>query len=71
MSRINLGSGLVGTMSWLWGLSITLSGQAAVGLGQATELVGIAGVAAATLLLLWLAMPETSARLPTISQGND
>ena len=61
--RFNLGQGVVGTMSGFGAsLSTTLSGQVAGSLGQAAGFTGIAGVALAAFLLLWLAMPETSPR---------
>jgi hypothetical protein len=54
---------VVGTMSGFGAaLSTTLSGQVAGSLGQAAGFTGIAGVALAAFLLLWLAMPETSPR---------
>jgi hypothetical protein len=61
--RFNLGQGVVGTISGFGAaLSTTLSGQVAGSLGQAAGFTGIAGVALAAFLLLWLAMPETSPR---------
>jgi MFS family permease len=67
--RFNVGQGLVGTMSGLGAsLSTTLSGQIAGALGQTAGFTGIASVALAAVLLLWLLMPETGSparnRLP-------
>jgi MFS family permease len=61
--RFNLGQGVVGTLSGFGAaLSTTLSGQVAGSLGHGAGFTGIAGVALAAFLLLWLAMPETSPR---------
>ena len=61
--RFNLAQGFAGTMSGLGAsFSTTLSGQVAGSLGQAAGFTGIAGLALAAFLLLWLAMPETSPR---------
>jgi MFS family permease len=58
--RFNLAQGLVGTMSGLGAsLSTTFSGQIAGSLGRAAGFLGIAAVALAAVLLLWLLMPET------------
>jgi MFS family permease len=59
--RFNLAQGLVGTMSGIGAsLSTTLSGLIAGGLGRSAGYMGIAAVALAALLLLWLLMPETN-----------
>jgi MFS family permease len=58
--RFNLAQGFVGTMSGVGAsLSTTLSGIVAGGLGRAAGFLGIAAVALAAVLLLWLLMPET------------
>jgi MFS family permease len=58
--RFNLALGLVGTMSGAGAsLSTTLSGLVAGSLGRAAAYTGIAAVASAAVLLLWLLMPET------------
>jgi MFS family permease len=59
--RFNLAQGFVGTMSGIGAsLSTTLSGLVAGGLGRAAGFLGIAAVALAAMLLLWLLMPETN-----------
>lgn len=59
--RFNLGQGFVGTMSGVGAsLSTTLSGLVAGSLGGAAGFLGIAAVALAAVLLLWLLMPETN-----------
>jgi MFS family permease len=58
--RFNLAQGFVGTISGIGAsLSTTLSGLVAGSLGRAAGFLGIAAVALAALLLLWLLMPET------------
>jgi MFS family permease len=58
--RFNLAQGFVGTISGTGAsLSTTLSGLVAGSLGRAAGFLGIAAVALAALLLLWLLMPET------------
>jgi MFS family permease len=58
--RFNLAQGFVGTMSGIGAaLSTTLSGLLAESLGRAAGFLGIAAVALAAVLLLWLLMPET------------
>jgi len=58
--RFNLGQGFVGTISGIGAsLSTALSGLVAGSLGRAAGFLGIAAVALAALLLLWLLMPET------------
>ena len=58
--RFNLAQGFVGTMSGVGAaLSTTLSGFVAGSLGRAAGFLGIASVALAAVLLLWLRMPET------------
>ena len=58
--RFNLAQGLVGTMSGIGAsLSTTLSGLVAGSLGRAAGFLGIATVALAAVLLVWLLMPET------------
>jgi MFS family permease len=58
--RFNLAQGFVGTISGIGAsLSTTLSGVVAGSLGRAAGFLGIAAVALAALLLLWLLMPET------------
>jgi MFS family permease len=60
--RFNLAQGFVGTMSGVGAsLSTTLSGLVAGSLGRAAGFLGIAAVALAAVLLLWLLMPETNA----------
>ena len=59
--RFNLAQGFVGTMSGVGAsLSTTLSGLVAGSLGRAAGFLGIAAVALAAVLLLWLRMPETN-----------
>ena len=59
--RFNLAQGFVGTMSGVGAsLSTTLSGLVAGSLGRAAGFLGIAGIALAAVLLLWLLMPETN-----------
>jgi MFS family permease len=59
--RFNLAQGFVGTMSGVGAsLSTTLSGLVAGSLGRAAGFLGIAAVAVAAVLLLWLLMPETN-----------
>jgi sugar phosphate permease len=59
--RFSLAQGFVGTMSGIGAsLSTTLSGLVAGSFGRAAGFLGIAAVALAALLLLWLRMPETS-----------
>ena len=59
--RFNLAQGFVGTMSGVGAsLSTTLSGVVAGSLGRAAGFLGIAAVALAAVLLLWLRMPETN-----------
>jgi MFS family permease len=58
--RFNLAQGCVGTISGIGAsLSTTLSGLLAGSLGRAAGFLGIAAVALAAALLLWLLMPET------------
>jgi MFS family permease len=58
--RFNLTQGFVGTISGIGAsLSTTLSGLLAGSLGRAAGFLGIAAVALAAALLLWLLMPET------------
>jgi MFS family permease len=58
--RFNLAQGFVGTISGIGAsLSTTLSGLLAGSLGRAAGFLGIAAVALAAALLLWLLMPET------------
>ncbi len=58
--RFNLAQGFVGTMSGIGAsISTTLSGLMAGSLGRAGGFMGIAVVALAAFLLLWLRMPET------------
>jgi MFS family permease len=66
--RFNLAQGFVGTMSGVGAsLSTTLSGVVTGSLGRAAGFLGIAAVALAAVLLLWLLMPETSGRTGTSS----
>jgi MFS family permease len=59
--RFNLAQGFVGTMVGIGAsLSTTLSGLVAESLGRAAGFLGIAGVALAAVLLVWLLMPETN-----------
>jgi MFS family permease len=59
--RFNLAQGFVGTISGIGAsLSTTLSGLLAGSLGRAAGFLGIAAVALAAVLLLWLLMPETN-----------
>jgi MFS family permease len=65
--RFNLAQGFVGTMSGIGAsLSTTFSSLVAGSLGRAAGFLGIAAVALAALLLLWLLMPETNP-----SNGNE
>jgi MFS family permease len=65
--RFNLAQGFVGTMSGIGAsLSTTLSSLVAGSLGRAAGFLGIAAVALAAVLLLWLLMPETNP-----SNGNE
>jgi MFS family permease len=58
--RFNLAQGFVGTISGIGAsLSTTLSGLLAGSLGRTAGFLGIAAVALAAALLLWLLMPET------------
>jgi MFS family permease len=58
--RFNLAQGFVGMVSGVGAsLSTTLSSVVAASLGRAAGFLGIAAVALAALLLLWLLMPET------------
>jgi len=58
--RFNFAQGFVGTISGVGAsLSTTLSGLLAGSLGRAAGFLGIAAVAVAAVLLLWLLMPET------------
>jgi MFS family permease len=58
--RFNLAQGFVGTMSGVGAsLSTTLSSLVAARLGPAAGFLGIAAVAFAAALLMWLLMPET------------
>jgi MFS family permease len=59
--RFNLAQGFVGTMSGVGAsLSTTLSGLVAGSLGRAAGFLGIAGIALAAVLFVWLLMPETN-----------
>jgi MFS family permease len=59
--RFNLAQGVVGTMSGVGAsLSTTLSGITAGSLGRSAGFLGIAAVALAAFLLVWLQMPETN-----------
>jgi MFS family permease len=59
--RFNLAQGFVGMTSGVGAsLSTTLSGLLAGSLGRAVGFLGIAAVAMAAVLLLWLLMPETN-----------
>jgi MFS family permease len=59
--RFNLAQGFVGTMSGVGAsLSTTISGVVATSLGRAAGFLGLAAVALAAVLLLWLLMPETN-----------
>jgi MFS family permease len=59
--RFNLAQGFLGTISGIGAsLSTTLSGLLAGSLGRAAGFLGIAAVALAAALLLWLLMPETN-----------
>ena len=58
--RFNLAQGFVGTISGIGAsLSTTLSGLVAGSLGRSAGFLGIAAVALAAVLLVWLLMPET------------
>jgi predicted MFS family arabinose efflux permease len=60
--RFNLAQGFIGTISGTGAsLSTTLSGLLSGSLGRAAGFLGIAAVALAAAILLWLLMPETSA----------
>jgi len=59
--RFNLAQGFLGTMSGIGAsLSTTISGVVVANLGRAAGFLGIATVALAAVLLLWLLMPETN-----------
>ena len=59
--RFNLAQGFVGMISGVGAsLSTTLSGLVAGSLGRAAGFLGIAAVALAAFLLVWLRMPETN-----------
>jgi MFS family permease len=59
--RFNFAQGFLGTISGIGAsLSTTLSGLLAGSLGRAAGFLGIAAVALAAALLLWLLMPETN-----------
>jgi MFS family permease len=59
--RFNLAQGFVGTISGVGAsLSTTLSGLVAGSLGRTAGFLGIAAVALAAVLFLWLLMPETN-----------
>jgi MFS family permease len=59
--RFSLAQGFVGTMSGIGAsLSTPLSGLVAGSFGRAAGFLGIAAVALAAVLLLWLLMPETN-----------
>jgi MFS family permease len=59
--RFNLAQGFVGMISGVGAsLSTTLSGIVAGSLGRAAGFLGIAAVALAAFLLVWLRMPETN-----------
>jgi MFS family permease len=59
--RFNLAQGFVGTISGIGAsLSTTFSGLVAGSLGRAAGFLGIAAVALAAVILLWLLMPETN-----------
>jgi hypothetical protein len=59
--RFNLAQGFVGTVSGVGAsLSTTLSSLVAARLGTAAGFLGIAAVALAAALLLWLLMPDTN-----------
>jgi len=59
--RFNLAQGFVGMISGIGAsLSTTLSGLVAGSLGRAAGFLGIAAVALAAFLLVWLQMPETN-----------
>jgi MFS family permease len=65
--RFNLAQGFVGTISGVGAsVSTTLSSLVAESLGRAAGFLGIAAVALAAVLLVWLQMPET---IP--SKGNE
>jgi len=58
--RFNLAQGFVGTISGIGAsLSTTASGLVAGNLGRSAGFLGLAAVALAALLVLWLLMPET------------
>jgi MFS family permease len=64
--RFNLAQGFVGTLSGVGAaLSTTASSLVAASLGRAAGFVGIAVVALAAVLLLWLLMPETNPSVRT------
>jgi MFS family permease len=58
--RFNLAQGFVGTVSGVGAsLSTAISGLVAASLGRAAGFLGLAAVALAAVLVLWLLMPET------------
>jgi MFS family permease len=59
--RFNLAQGFVGTISGIGAsLSTTISGLVTASLGRAAGFLGLAAVALAAVLVLWLLMPETN-----------
>jgi sugar phosphate permease len=59
--RFNLAQGFVGTVSGVGAsLSTTISGLVTASLGRAAGFLGLAAVALAAVLVLWLLMPETN-----------
>jgi sugar phosphate permease len=67
--RFNLAQGFVGTLSGVGAaLSTTVSSLVAASLGSAAGFLGIAVVALAAVLLLWLLMPETNPSVRTATR---
>jgi MFS family permease len=63
--HFNLAQGFVGTATGLGAsLSTVLAGYVSDKFGSAVAFTGLAGVAAAGLALVWLAMPETRRSAP-------
>jgi sugar phosphate permease len=61
--HFNLAQGIVGTATGIGAsLSTVLAGYASDSFGSSVAFMGLAGVAAAGLAMIWLVMPETRRR---------